>query len=133
MRDFLVSLREYNCDQWTQSSLAIQLEAQQKEAERKQVWFSGVGKGRRGRESTDGEREVQYVEVCRGLGEVSRGLGEVSRGLSRSRRGSSRTVEVSARSVEVSARSLDVSRGPGEVSRFLSRSRRGLGEVFSPH
>jgi hypothetical protein len=140
MRDFLVSLREYNCDQWTQSSLAIQLEAQQKEAERKQVWFSGVGKGRRGRESTDGEREVQYVEVCRGLGEVCRGLGEVSRGLWRSRRGSSRTVEVSARSVEVSARSrrglsrslevsarsLAVSRGPGEVSRFLSRSRRGF-------
>ena len=105
MRDFLVSLREYNCDQWTQSSLAIQLEAQQKEAERKQVWFSGVGKGRRGRESTDGEREVQYVEVCRGLGEVSRGLGEVSRGLgevsrglSRSRRGLSISLEVSARS-----------------------------------
>ena len=37
MRDFLVSLREFNCDQWTQSSLAIQLEAQQKEAERQQV------------------------------------------------------------------------------------------------
>ena len=39
MRDFLVSLREYNCDQWTQSSLALQLEAQQKESERKQVPF----------------------------------------------------------------------------------------------
>ena len=37
MRDFLVSLREFNCDQWTQSSLALQLEAQQKEAERQQV------------------------------------------------------------------------------------------------
>jgi hypothetical protein len=37
MRDFLVSLREYNCDQWTQSSLALQLEAQQKETLRQQV------------------------------------------------------------------------------------------------
>ena len=37
MRDFLVSLREYNCDQWTQSSLALQLEAQQKETQRQQV------------------------------------------------------------------------------------------------
>lgn len=36
MRDFLVSLREYNCDQWTQSSLALQLETQQKEAARKE-------------------------------------------------------------------------------------------------
>jgi len=37
MRDFLVSLREYNCDQWTQSSLALQLEAQQKETQRQQA------------------------------------------------------------------------------------------------
>jgi len=37
VRDFLVSLREYNCDQWTQSSLALQLEAQQKEVERQQA------------------------------------------------------------------------------------------------
>ena len=37
MRDFLVSLREFNCDQWTQSTLAIQLENQQKEAERQQA------------------------------------------------------------------------------------------------
>jgi len=37
MRDFLVSLREYNCDQWTQSSLSLQLEAQHKEAARKEV------------------------------------------------------------------------------------------------
>ena len=37
MRDFLVSLREYNCDQWTQASLSLQLEAQQKEATRKEV------------------------------------------------------------------------------------------------
>jgi len=36
MRDFLVSLREYNCDQWTQASLSLQLEAQQKEAARKE-------------------------------------------------------------------------------------------------
>mmetsp|Transcript_2101 Transcript_2101/g.4795 ORF Transcript_2101/g.4795 Transcript_2101/m.4795 type:complete len:1086 (-) Transcript_2101:355-3612(-) len=37
VRDFLVQIKEYNCDQWTESSLSLQLEAQQKEQERKQT------------------------------------------------------------------------------------------------
>jgi len=37
VRDFLVQIKEYNCDQWTESTLSLQLEAQQKEAERKQA------------------------------------------------------------------------------------------------
>ena len=47
MRDFLVMLREFNCDQWTQASLALQLEAQEKEARKKaeeaQKWQSVPG------------------------------------------------------------------------------------------
>jgi hypothetical protein len=36
-RDFLIQLKEYNSDQWTESSLSLQLEMQSKEAEKMQV------------------------------------------------------------------------------------------------
>mmetsp|Transcript_15108 Transcript_15108/g.50989 ORF Transcript_15108/g.50989 Transcript_15108/m.50989 type:complete len:1084 (-) Transcript_15108:130-3381(-) len=37
VRDFLIQIKEYSSDQWTDSSLALQLEQEQKEAERKRV------------------------------------------------------------------------------------------------
>ncbi len=36
-RDFLIQLKEFNSDQWTECSLSLQLEQQHKEAERVQV------------------------------------------------------------------------------------------------
>jgi hypothetical protein len=44
-RDFLIQLKEFNSDQWTECSLSLQLEQQHKEAERVQVGIppSSVG------------------------------------------------------------------------------------------
>ena len=47
-RDFLIQLKEFNSDQWTESSLSLQLEMQHKEAEKMQVppthtWRGGGG------------------------------------------------------------------------------------------
>ncbi len=42
-RDFLIQLKEFNSDQWTECSLSLQLEQQHKEAERVQVRRAGDG------------------------------------------------------------------------------------------
>ena len=71
-RDFLIQLKEYNSDQWTESSLSLQLEMQNKEAERMQVgargaaarvgwdWVSRVGRGRGARGAGAGS----VVGIC---------------------------------------------------------------------
>ena len=71
-RDFLIQLKEYNSDQWTESSLSLQLEMQNKEAERMQVgargaaarvwwdWVARVGRGRGARGAGAGS----VVGIC---------------------------------------------------------------------
>ncbi len=46
-RDFLIQLKEFNSDQWTESSLSLQLEMQHKEAEKMQVPRGRSGRGTR--------------------------------------------------------------------------------------
>jgi hypothetical protein len=37
VRDFLVQVKEFNCDQWTESSFSLQLEQQQKDAAKREA------------------------------------------------------------------------------------------------
>ena len=47
VRDFLVQIKEFSCDQWTESSFSLQLEQQQKDADKRareeQQWKSVPG------------------------------------------------------------------------------------------
>lgn len=37
VRDFLVQIKEFNCDQWTDSTFSLQIEQQQKDAEKREA------------------------------------------------------------------------------------------------